>query len=164
MPVLSHSFSNCSFMHKSISLFLVVMALSVGATTFAEEVVVCDHIQRFRPKGSREVHLKMTFEKGIPQRFDYSGITASGEEGGAYSCALDGQRNDSKLRWETKARNTKIWLEENLDHDEPDIEILVNGKTTDVQLNITPDHYCGFGAEFPSRITKLPNGKCRVVF
>lgn len=151
-------------MNTSLVAFVVMLSLSAAGSTCASEVVACENVQKFRPKGSRTVKLKLTFKQGVLQELDYSGITASGEEGGAYSCDLSVQRDTPKTLWKTTGKSTKIWLEDNLDRDEPDMEVLLKGKVSDVKMNVAPTHYCGFGAEFPSRITKLPNGRCRVVF
>ncbi|NMM38441.1 MAG: hypothetical protein HHJ09_13225 [Glaciimonas sp.] len=151
-------------MHKSLTAFIAMLSLSAFSSTFASEVVICDNDKQFRPKGSREVHLKLTFKRNILQRLEYLGSTVSGEEGGAYSCSLDVQRCTPKTLWKTNGTSTKIWLEENLTQEDPNIEILVSGKSTDVKMYMGQTPYCGFGAEFPTRITKLPNGSCRVAF
>jgi hypothetical protein len=151
-------------MNNSHSIIIAALALSITTSTLASDVVSCDHIQRFRPKGSRQASLKLTYEHNTLQRFEYSGITASGEEAGAYTCYVDLQRNTSNTKWVTHAGVTQIWFDEYLDADEASIKIKRNGKTIDVQMYVPPTPYCGFGAEFPSHIVKFADGRCRVSF
>jgi hypothetical protein len=157
-------------MSNSHSIIIAALAFSITTSTLASDVVSCDHIQRFRPKGSRQASLKLTYEHNTLQRFEYSGITASGEEAGAYTCYVDLQRNKSNTRWVTHAGVTQIWFDEYLDVDvdvdvdvdEASIKIKRNGKTIDVQMYVPPTPYCGFGAKFPSHVVKLSDGRCRV--
>lgn len=113
--------------------------------------------------GSREAALTLYFDRGVLDGVDASSMVASGNEGGAYSCNLEIIKSTPETHWETIGNTSKIWLGNDQD-DEPNIKVIVKGKSTMVLMNIDPASYCGFGAAFPRKLTKTAKGRCRVEF
>lgn len=145
--------------------FLMAASLCAGMQpAVASDTLHCDKEQRFKSGGFREAHAVLTLSGEAVQAFSYSGTTGSGQVGQAYSCQLDVARHDKNIRWKVQGQKTLVWLEDNVDPDMPNIEITRAGQRVAIEMRISPSPYCGFGAEFPSKMVRKSDGKCKVGF
>lgn len=146
-----------------MKILILVIALFIHAIGIAQ-TVTCDEVKRFKPKGLRESHASFELQSEKIQNFSYSGVMSSGEEGGAYFCDLAVALGDKKSNWETEGKKTTITIHPNRDENPSTIEIIRDGKMATIEFNIEPTKYCGFGAEFPSKMIKTSSGRCKVFY
>ena len=139
------------------------MALLIHGVSIAQ-TITCDEVKRFKPKGLRESHASFELQSEKIQNFSYSGVMTSGEEGGAYFCDLAVALGDKKSNWEIDGKKTTITILPRRDENPSTIEIMRDGKMATIEFNIEPTKYCGFGAEFPSKMIKKNGGRCKAYY
>lgn len=145
--------------------FLLFFMMLIADSTLAGKIISCGFSQKVGAHGASEASFLLFFEHGVLDGINLSSSEASGKEGGAYFCNLEIDKSTPETRWETVGNTSKVWIaNEYQDGDEPNIEVTTHGKSTVVLIDLSPMPYCGFGAAFPSKMTKTAIGRCRVKF
>ncbi len=131
------------------------------------ETLECVSHETFPKGGGRDVEFALDVQDDKITAIRYSGLSYSGKEGGAYGCEMQAKRGDALSDWsEENGVVTIVVRSEYSDEHAPEssLDISLEKKGFLATLAVYPSAFCGFGAEFPSRIERTAKGKCKVTF
>ncbi|MGE5386118.1 MAG: hypothetical protein ACM3SV_09570 [Betaproteobacteria bacterium] len=149
-----------AMLRSALRLTFLASILITSPQVFADELS-CDLVKKFKD-GSKIGHLaKLTVDAEKITALFVSSFTASGKEGGAYFCNFDTARLESKPKWSVRGMLTSIAVRDG------DQRSVVTVRKVGSSYVIDPSgisrYYCGFGAEWPDRISiEAAKKKCKV--
>ena len=149
---------------KSHKIVAALLAILLHQTVAFSRTVDCNEVKHFKSGALRESHASLRFNNTVVESFFYNGVMASGKVGEAYFCDLEINRKDKNSKWLADEQKISIWLKGAIDNDEPSIEITTKEGQTIFIFNVSPTEYCGFGAEFPSKMIRSQKGKCTATY